>query len=101
MLLGNQGEPQSILMSGTSLYEDLVMKIFLRPFFLFHGFKKSICQLRAKGWLLGTGNLPRGGLPRNSVDRITDRPNMTSAVDRGGKALTQQNLTLPCNFANT
>ena len=42
-----------------------------------------------KGWALSTGNLPRGGLPRNSVDRITDRPDMTSAVDGGGKALTQ------------
>ena len=45
----------------------------------------------AKGWALSTGNLPRGGLPRNSVDRITDRPDMTSAVDRGRKALTQLN----------
>ena len=44
----------------------------------------------AKGWALSTGNLPRGGLPRNSVDRITDRPDMTSAVDRGRIALTQQ-----------
>ena len=32
-----------------------------------------------------TGNLPRGGLPRNSVERITDRPGMASAVDRGRK----------------
>ena len=46
----------------------------------------------AKGWALSTGNLPRGGLPRNSVDRITDRPDMTSAIDRGCKALTQQQL---------
>ena len=37
----------------------------------------------AKGCALRTGYLPRGGLPRNSVDRITDCPNMTSAVDRG------------------
>ena len=44
----------------------------------------------AKRWELCTGNLPRGGLPRNSVDRITDRPDITSAVDRGRKALTQQ-----------
>ena len=44
----------------------------------------------AKGWALSTCNLPRGGLPRNSVDGITDRPDMTSAVDRGRKALTQQ-----------
>ena len=44
----------------------------------------------AKGWALSTGNLPRGGLPRNSVDRITDCPEMTSAVDGGRKAQTQQ-----------
>ena len=48
----------------------------------------------AKGRALSTGNLPRGGLPRNSVDRITDRPEMTSAVDRGRKALTQLNLSV-------
>ena len=42
-----------------------------------------------KGCALSTGYLPRGGLPRNSVDRITDRPDMTSAVDRGHKASTQ------------
>ena len=46
----------------------------------------------AKRWALSTGNLPRGGLPMNSVDRITDRPDMTSAVDRGRKALTQINI---------
>ena len=45
----------------------------------------------AKGCALSTGYLPRGGLPRNSVDRITDRPDMTSAVDRGRKASTQAN----------
>ena len=44
-----------------------------------------------KGCALSTGYLPRGGLPRNSVDRITDRPDMTSAVDRGRKASTQTN----------
>ena len=43
-----------------------------------------------KRWPLNTGNLPRGGLPRNSVDRITDRPDMTSAVDRGREALTKK-----------
>ena len=43
----------------------------------------------AKGCALSTGYLPRGCLPRNSVDRITDRPDMTSAVDRGRKASTQ------------
>ena len=41
---------------------------------------------------LSTGNLLRGGLPRNSVDRITDRPDMTSDVYRGRKASTQTKL---------
>ena len=45
----------------------------------------------AKGCALSIGHLPRGGLPKNSVDRITDRPDMTSAVDRGHKASTQTN----------
>ena len=45
----------------------------------------------AKGCALTTGYLPRGGLPRNSVDRITDGPDMTSAVERGRKAVTQTN----------
>ena len=47
----------------------------------------------AKECALSTCYLPRGGLPRNSVDRITDRPDMTSAVDRGRKASTQTNET--------
>ena len=45
----------------------------------------------AKGCALSTGYLPQGGLPRNSVDRLTDHPDMTSAVDRGRKASTQTN----------
>ena len=45
----------------------------------------------AKGCALSTGYLPRGGLPRNTVDRITDRPDMTSAVDSGRKASTNTN----------
>ena len=43
----------------------------------------------AKGCALSTGYLSLGGLPRNSVERITDRFDMTSAVDRGRKASTQ------------
>ena len=35
MSLGNQEAPRSILMSRTSFREDSVMKLFLRPFFLF------------------------------------------------------------------
>ena len=45
----------------------------------------------AKRWAISNGDLPRGGLPKNSVGRLTDRPDMTSAVDRGRKALTQTN----------
>ena len=45
----------------------------------------------AKGCALSTGYLPRGSLSRNSVNRITDRPDMTSAVDSGRKASTQTN----------
>ena len=36
MSLGNQEAPQSNLASGTLFREDLVMKLFLWPFFLFH-----------------------------------------------------------------
>ena len=36
MSLGNQEAPRSILTSGTSFREDIVMKLFLRPFFHFH-----------------------------------------------------------------
>ena len=43
----------------------------------------------AKECVLSTGNLPLGGLPRSSVDRITDRPDMSSAFDCGRKELTQ------------
>ena len=48
------------------------MKTFLRPFSLFRWFKKSSCQLLAKECALSTGNC-LGGLPRNSVARLTDR----------------------------
>ena len=45
----------------------------------------------AKECALSTDYLPRGGFPTNSVDRLTDRPDMTSAVDRGRKASIQIN----------
>ena len=54
----------------------------------------------AKGCALSTGYLPRGGLPRNSVDRITDRPDMTSAVDCGRKASNQTNKQIKTLFRN-
>ena len=103
MSLGNQTAPRSILVSGTSFHEDFVTKLFLRPFFLFRWFKKSSFQLMMKGCALSTGYRSRGGLPRNSVDRITDCPDMTSAVDRGRKASTQTNkhgtIKISCVFS--
>ena len=42
-----------------------------------------------KGCTLSTSKLPRGGLPRNSVARIADRPDMTSAVYSGRKKIKQ------------
>ena len=55
----------------------------------------------AKGCALSTGYLPRGGLPKNSVDRITDRPDMTSAFDHGRKASTQTNKKTRCDNLKT
>ena len=49
----------------------------------------------AKGCALSTGHLPRGGLPRNSVDRITDRPDFTSSVDHEHKASNKQTNNQP------
>ena len=56
-------------------------------------------SINAKRCALSTGNLLRGGLPRNSVDRITDRSDMTSAVYRGSKASTQTNKQTKLCFA--
>ena len=39
--------------------------------------------------MLITGKLPLGSLPRNSVVRITERPDMTSAVYHGCKVTNQ------------
>ena len=46
-------------------------------------------QLMAKEYTLSTGKLPQGGLPRNSVVRITDSPDLTSAVYCGYKVTNQ------------
>ena len=55
----------------------------------------------AKGWALSTGNLPQGDLPRNSVDRITDCPDIIKAVDRRRKALTKINKQTDRNHLQT
>ena len=41
--------------------------------------------------MLSSGKLPLGGLSRNNVVMITDRPDMTSAVYGGRKATNQTN----------
>ena len=52
-----------------------------------NGYSSSLADIRraavkfmVKECILSTGKLPPEGLPRNSVVRITDRPDMTSAV---------------------
>ena len=45
----------------------------------------------AKECVLCTGKLPLGGLPRNSVVRITDCPDMTAARFHGRIAANQTN----------
>ena len=51
-----------------------------------------------RAWSLSTFKLPLGGLARNSVVRIIDRPDMTSAVDCGCKASTRQTMLRRLSF---
>ena len=64
-------QTQDLHTSGTFFSEDFVMKILLLPFFLFQS-KKSSCQLLVKECTLE----PPGGLRRNSLVRLTARPDM-------------------------
>ena len=57
-----QAAPSSIPTSGTFFRGDLVMETFLRPFSLFRWFRKSSCQLLAKGCALSIGKLEPCGL---------------------------------------
>ena len=56
--------------------------------FSFHFFKKGSSQLLAKVCARNLGGL---SLPRKSVVRLTDHPNMTLDVYRGRKTTMQQN----------
>ena len=49
------------------------MKTILRPFSPFRKFKKDSCQLLAKECALAVLVNCLGGLPGNTVDRLTDR----------------------------
>ena len=62
MSLGNQEAPRSILVSGTSFRKDLVMELFLRPFFLPPLIQEEQLsvngeRMRAKYWLPGSARL--------------------------------------------
>ena len=70
--------PRSIPASGTFFSEDLDISTAIFPLPLIQEE-----QLMAKEFTLSTGRLPRGGLPRSSVVRLTDNTDMTSAVYRG------------------
>ena len=61
--------------------------------------KKGSCQLLAKVCARSTGVNRLGGLslPRKSVVRLTDRPDMTLDVYRGRKTTMQQQ----CNMCET
>ena len=59
--------------------------------FSFRFFKKGSCQLLAKVCARSTGYRLGGlSLPRKSVVRLTDRPDMTLVVYRGRKTTMQQ-----------
>ena len=61
--------------------------------FSFRFFKKGSCQLLAKVCARSTGYRLGGlSLPRKSVVRLTDRPDMTLDVYRGRKTTMQQQL---------
>ena len=67
--------PSPLPTCGSFFHEDLVMKLYQLPFF----HRRASCKLLAKECRLSTGKLPLGGLPKNSVVRITGRLDMTSA----------------------
>ena len=69
------------------------MKIFQRPFFLFHGFTKSSCQLIAKECTRSAGEMPLEGLSRNSMVRIADRPGMALSLTVDVKHQIKSNQT--------
>ena len=50
---------------------NISLQLAMQPFPPFCWFKKDSCQLLAKEWALSTSNC-LGGLPRNSVARLTD-----------------------------
>ena len=63
--------------------------------FSFRFFKKGSCQLLAKVHEVLVNRLGGLSLPRKSVVRLTDRPDITLDVYRGRKTTIQQHVTAP------
>ena len=76
---GMQAVSSSITASGNSC-KDFVMKIFQGLSSCSTDARRAVVSYLEKNVLLSTGKLFLGGLPRNSVDKITYRPCLTSAV---------------------
>ena len=79
-----QANLRSTPTSSTFFHVDLVMKIFLRPLIQEEQLSVNGKRMFTKYWLTASGESCPG-----TVVRITDSPNMTSAVYRGCKALNQ------------
>ena len=68
--------------------------------FSFSFFKKGSCQLLAYVHEVLVNRLGGLSLPRKSVVRLTDRPNMTLDVYRGRKTTMQQQIMTMLNAQN-
>ena len=85
-LTANQGVAGSSPGQTTFFRWDLVMNKFLEPLSPFLWFKKDSCQILAKAWTLINCI---GGLPKNSVARLTDSARNDLKCSKGRETLTQ------------
>ena len=100
--MGSTGCTSAILLFFTSVYfpgSPVWQHTFVSPSAFF---KKGSCQLLPKVCARSTSNRLGGlSLPRKSVVRLTDRPDMTLDVYRGRKTtITQQQLPWKSSFQN-
>ena len=80
---GDQEGVSSRLRSGNILSLRLIMKSFLRSFPSADSRREVVSYLRKNVHRVLVNRLIGLSLPRKSVVRLADRPNMTLAVDRG------------------
>ena len=66
----------------------MVMKTFLQPF---STDQEELFSVSGERYTLSLGNLPLGCLPRNSLTKIAEHPDMTLAIENGHTAPTQSN----------